>query len=395
MGQAPDPEVWLVSNGAYWLAEWRIDGKRRTKSLGRKDKTSRRQARVRAREAMRAAIAGERKGTAPRLSEWLDTFINGRDVQDTTKATYRECGTYLRFYFDHDPAIDTITRADAAAWRDELASGRLTAELNECAKADPSWKNGGGRAWRAPKPPTVARHVRTAKLLFREAADRDLIPASPFDRLKGSPPAVAKDWRQVTAGDMALILDACPNEAWRLLFSLCRWAGLRRGEALALRWVDVDWTGNRLRVNATVERETTKRRRRVTPIEPARCPSGLYGTLRGAFDAAPDGETLVCGGLSANNVRRAALGILRRSGVGVYPKPFHSLRKCCETDWAQVYPQHVVCDWLGHGITVSQAHYLRVPAELYELPGATKRFDDEGRNGPGTVPAAVRTDSAK
>jgi integrase len=157
---------------------------------------------------------------------------------------------------------------------------------------------------------------------------------------------------------------------------LCRWAGLRRGEALSLRWADVDWQGNRLRVNAEVERETTKRRRRTAPIEPARCPSGLYALLRAAFEAAPAGSVRVCEGLSENNVRRSALAILRRSSVGAYAKPFHTLRKCCETDWAQGYPQHVVCEWLGHGLAVSQAHYLRVPVELYDLPGTTKGLYD-------------------
>lgn len=42
------------------------------------------------------------------------------------------------------------------------------------------------------------------------------------------------------------------------------------------------------------------------------------------------------------------------------------LRKNCETDWAQKYPQYVVSAWIGHDITVSAEYYLQVPEQLYE-----------------------------
>ena len=58
------------------------------------------------------------------------------------------------------------------------------------------------------------------------------------------------------------------------------------------------------------------------------------------------------------------------------------MRRNCETDWAQVYPQYVVSRWIGHGIEVSARHYLQVPEELYEkaaainvAPTATKSED--------------------
>jgi hypothetical protein len=41
------------------------------------------------------------------------------------------------------------------------------------------------------------------------------------------------------------------------------------------------------------------------------------------------------------------------------------MRRNCETDWAQRFPQYAVSEWIGHDILVSASHYLAVPSELY------------------------------
>ncbi|MHC4259528.1 MAG: hypothetical protein ACYSTF_03825 [Planctomycetota bacterium] len=51
------------------------------------------------------------------------------------------------------------------------------------------------------------------------------------------------------------------------------------------------------------------------------------------------------------------------------------MRRNCETDWAQRYPQHAVSAWVGHGIEVSAKHYLQVPEELYEKVAATNTVE--------------------
>ena len=47
------------------------------------------------------------------------------------------------------------------------------------------------------------------------------------------------------------------------------------------------------------------------------------------------------------------------------------LRRNCEIDWAQKYPQYVVSCWIGHDIAVSAKHYLQVPEQLYNQASAT------------------------
>jgi hypothetical protein len=62
----------------------------------------------------------------------------------------------------------------------------------------------------------------------------------------------------------------------------------------------------------------------------------------------------------------------RRAGLPPWKDAFKVMRRNCETDWAQRYPQYAVLAWIGHGIQVSARHYLQVPEELYDKVVATK-----------------------
>lgn len=367
------PDVKLKSNGDYWQAYWQTPTGRRVRSLGPKSGLSRRQANVKCRDlalelARDTALGRDR--SAPRLSEWIATYTKLRtDVSPGTRELIGYAGRYLLGYFEADPPINRISRSDAADWRRALASGELSLDnANHC---DP------------PGEATVCKHVRTVKKMFAEAEAQDWVAFNPFGRLKGNPPKPVREWPQITAAETTAILDACPDAAWRALFALCRYAGLRRGEALRLRWADIRWDRNQIVVNADVKRQTTKHRLRVVPIEPKRCPSGLTAILQECREAAAEGAVLVCAGIRDHrkwNLDGAARAIIAAAGVPPYAKPFHTLRKCLETEWAAHYPQHVVSEWLGHSIEVSAAHYLRVPAELYEAPESGGGQDGEAQN---------------
>ena len=45
---------------------------------------------------------------------------------------------------------------------------------------------------------------------------------------------------------------------------------------------------------------------------------------------------------------------------------FQVLRRNCETDWAQKYPQYAVDWWIGHDIRVSGRNNLQVPEEFFD-----------------------------
>jgi integrase len=351
--------VRLKSNGDYWQACWKLPGQPiGVKSLGAKAKYSKRQANALCRH-LGAELARDPALRNPssmvRLSEWIERYKSMRnDVSKATGAIIDCTGRYLLNYFDHDPVINRITRAEASEWRHALATGECNLDNSIHCKQ--------------PSDQTVCKYVRAAKKMFAEAEDQERIAANPFIKLKSTPAKAVKNWAYLDAVAMQRIFDACPSIGWTMLFALCRFAGLRREEALTLRWGAIKWEGNRFTANADIGQESNKKRVRVVPIEPAHCPSGLTAMLREAYDNAPEGSVGPCDGVPdprRYDVHGKAKRIIIAAGVALYAKPFHTLRKNCETDWAQEYPQHVVSEWIGHDISVSAEHYLRVPEELY------------------------------
>ena len=342
--------VTLSSNGKYWQAfYYDTSGRRRAKSLGPKKELSKRQAKVMCdRLAAELCLNPSRAGNShsPTLERFLERYVDNRtDIKPATKDLYEQTKEYLLMFFDGSIRIGRITRAMAADWRAAMASGKLV--LNQKGK-----KN---------KEASVCIHVRNAKTAFNSAVSEDMIMFNPFDRLKGNAPEPDKDWKYVTLEELDKLLDACPSIGWRMLIALCRLAGLRRGEALELTWSSINWEKHRL----TIIAEKTGQQR-VAPIEPK-----LYQLLLDAFDRAENGEERICA-ISRYCLWRNFQAIRRRAGLQQWKDAFKVMRRNCETDWAQRYPQYAVSAWIGHGIEVSAKHYLQVPEELYDRVAATK-----------------------
>ncbi len=99
------------------------------------------------------------------------------------------------------------------------------------------------------------------------------------------------------------------------------------------------------------------------PIEPE-----LYNILLEAFETACEREALVIaeGTIGEFNLWRDFGVICKRTGLKRWEKWCQVLRKNCEKDWAQKYPQYVVSVWMGHDINVSAQYYLQVPEQLYK-----------------------------
>ncbi len=67
------------------------------------------------------------------------------------------------------------------------------------------------------------------------------------------------------------------------------------------------------------------------------------------------------------NLRTQLNRIIRRAGLKPWPKLFQNLRSTRETELAEKYPLHVVCEWMGNTQPVAAKHYLQVTDEHFEL----------------------------
>ena len=192
--------------------------------------------------------------------------------------------------------------------------------------------------------------------------------------------------RSVTAADAARVPDACPDDRWRLIFSLARWGGLRvPSELTPLTWGDVDWDAGKLRVTSPKTAHHPGKGERVIPLFPE-----LRASLEPLRDpAAPPSAPLLTGGLTAPHLRRDFLKVLGRAGLDPWPKLFHNLRASRQTELSATFPVHVVCDWIGNTAAVAAEHYLTTTAEDFERAAFSERIDvhpgsesDVDRNGP-------------
>ena len=161
-----------------------------------------------------------------------------------------------------------------------------------------------------------------------------------------------------------MVLAACPDAQWRLIFALSRYGGLRcPSEHLALRWSDVDWQNSRIVVHSSKTEHHERGESRVTPIFPE-----LLPYLRDVFEQAEEGcEYVITRYRETNvNLRTQLLKIIKRAGLTPWPKLFQNLRATRQTELCERWPEHVVCAWIGNSKPVAREHYLRVTEKDFE-----------------------------
>ena len=79
---------------------------------------------------------------------------------------------------------------------------------------------------------------------------------------------------------------------------------------------------------------------------------------------------------SKQNLRTTFLKIIYKAGLDPWPKLFHNLRSSCQTDLANKFPAHVVCQWLGNSEIVAKEHYLQVTEEHFEQAKTSTKKED-------------------
>ena len=298
-----------------------------------------------------------------RLGAWLSKYIGSRaDLKPASRAKLEQTKEKLLVRFDAAVPLRNITPNQAAEWRQWLIDSKVS-------KA------------------TVKTHIGNAKTIFNAAVDRELIQRSPFGKLKGGATASAND-RYVTPDESRALLEAATDVRFRVLIALARLAGLRTpSETHLLTWADVDWERARLTVRSPKTEHHEGKEQRTVPITPA-----LMTILQDAFDAAAEGEQRIVTLGRGGNIRRVVERIIGKAGVAPWDDLWQTLRRSCEKEWAMMFPQYAVSQWIGHSITVSGKHYANaVPDELFDrAAGPDDDADEAAQNAAQQVAANGR-----
>jgi integrase len=270
------------------------------------------------------------------LGAFLDAYIVARaDVKCGTTSVYGQAKRHLLEYFGTDKPLSTVTQ-----WRIWLGSTKGLAEN------------------------TVNRRCSLAKQFFRAAVRQRIIPESPFGDMKNCSVRgnQAREYF-VSRAESQKVIDACPDAQWRLLFALSRFGGMRcPSEHLALRWSDVDFARRRLTIHSTKTEHHADGGIRQIPIF-----DELLPYLHDAYDVAEPGANHVITRYRTSNcnLRTQLHRIIEKAGLKPWPKLFQNLRSTRETELAEVFPIHVVCQWIGNSQAVAKKFYLQVTDEHF------------------------------
>jgi integrase len=269
------------------------------------------------------------------------------DIKPATLIHLTQASRALIEIFGADHPVAAITEADAENFYRKLLDKKLAFN-------------------------TARRRTGRAKQYFAYAVRKRIIPSNPFNGVKTSTYGNPKRQVYVSVETIQAVLDACPTAEWRLIVALARFGGLRTpSEHLRLTLGDIHWDRDRFTVHSEKTEHIEGKDVRHVPIFPE-----LKPYLEDAFAMAQPGQVHLItrnrcddgakDGKKAN-WRTTFLKIIARAGVKPWVKLFQNLRSSCQTDLANRFPGHVVCEWMGNSEAVAQEHYLQVTDEHFKL----------------------------
>lgn len=328
--------VRVSSNGDYWTLWWRDSaGRRRRKGLGPKSKITKRQAEIAARSLERDMLSNtairDRSGSV-RLSSWIRDYTSMREGE-IKPHTHDSEGAVMRRILKEwgvDARLERISPADVDDWIRSMRSEGLSGV-------------------------TIHSHVQTARTCMERAKTRGLVISNPFDMVRVKRPRKTPPSLVIEDDELDRLIDAAPSDDWKRFIAILGYAGLRRGEALRLRWKHVDGERGRLRVEPEDGVVTVKARLRYPRIERRLWPwLAVGGEMNDPVVSVGD-----------NNLHRKMRKIMKTAGLD-WPKPYQTLRSSRAIIWRRNIPEGYVNQMMGHVQAVAESHYAGVPDDCYE-----------------------------
>ena len=289
------------------------------------------------------------------LAKMIDDYIARRtDLKPETLKAHRQARDKLVGFFGESKPIGSITAAEASDFK------RARRKHDSVAY--------------------VSKQIQLARQFFKDAVERELLNRNPFAQVKGGSQKNPARQCFVARKLVERAMDKALDLEWKLIIAFSRYGGMRvPSEALALRWSDINWDTNRIRIRASKTEHHVGREERDVPLFPE-----LRPLLLQARAAAEPGAVYVITRYRspASNLRTQFLRILDAAGVAPWPKLFQNMRSTRQTELTEVFPTHVVCAWLGNTEKIAQGHYLQVTSAHFDRATGAKT----GAQGDGGMP---------
>jgi len=301
------------------------------------------------------------------LGQHLEQYLKRRfDAKPSTHVHWRQAQQQLLRFFGSDRPLDSITPGDAADFARWLRSPEARVmRYGDAAASAPLSIN------------TAGKRLQDAKQFFRDAVDRGLIDANPFEKIVGRCGCNRHRDFFVDRETALRVLEACPDAEWRAMFCLARWGALRvPSELLMLKWTDINWAAGRFTVRSPKTAHHAGHEGRIVPLF-----SEVVQALTELWEKTPPGTVYVVNRYrhSSVNLRTQLQRIIERAGLKPWPKLWQNLRATRATELAQQFPRHVAAAWCGHSVVIADRHYWQVTeADFARAIGGQSEQTDSG-----------------
>ncbi|MEA2371469.1 MAG: integrase [Solirubrobacteraceae bacterium] len=311
-------------------------------------------------EAVTVATPAAPKGTpvtfADAAEAWLLHGERKRALKRSTLTDYRQAlDAYLL------PATPSRTRPDTAYGRAPFATTPLR-EIRSTQLKD--WYEG------LPYGRTAEKLLMIVRAILGHARSRGWIEADPSGTVERQEVRYSGDYDFYSLEEIDALVRAAANEQDAAIFLTAAMTGLRRGELIALRWRDIDFTGQAIRVRANFsygELVTPKSGKvRSVPMVPevAQALARLGQREHFTADHDPIFAGTVGGHLDASALRRRYARAAKRAGLR--PLPFHSLRHYFGSMAVNRASLVQVQSWMGHSEIQTTARYLHAKSQAQD-----------------------------
>jgi integrase len=280
---------------------------------------------------------GERKRNLKR-----STLKDYRQVLDAYLLPVPEVGEASETPYGRAPFATTPLRdlksAKVKAWYDELPYGRTAEKL-----------------------------LMVVRAIFAHARSRGWIEQNPADAVERQQVRYSGDYDFYSREEVDTLVNHAASEQDGAIYLTAAMTGLRRGELVALRWRDIDFPGQAIRVRANYsfgELVTPKSGKvRSVPMvqEVAEALARLSQREHFTRDDDPVFAGTVGGHLDASALRRRYAAAVKAAQSR--PLPFHSLRHYFGSMAVNRASLVQVQSWMGHSHIQTTARYLHAKSQ--------------------------------
>jgi integrase len=325
-----------------------------------------------AQQALQAHLTDARRGTlagmtalnakfADASAEWLRYVEHDRAVKPSTLADYRHMARRLDRTFGEKP-IDRIDTDAIERWRASLTCSNRTSQ----------------------------KYLIALNGIFKRAMKVYGLEANPMVLVERPRVRHSSEIAVLSAAEVRALVRAASTEQHKAIFLTAAFTGLRMGELLALRWGEVNFAGDTIRVvrSFTIGGESSPKSGKPRSVPMVHDVARALARL-GQREHFIGEDDLVFAGAAGGHVDSRVLRAEYKAALaraGLRPLRFHDLRHTFGTRAVEQAESILeLKEWMGHANVQTTMRYLHYKSKADAARRLAEAFRDEAD---GALPSA-------